>query len=83
MLRVIASPYLLSGGALYGAATLVWIWLLSKMPLSQAYPFMALGFVLVPLASAYFFGEQLHLKYWAGMACIIGGILLTLNASTQ
>jgi drug/metabolite transporter (DMT)-like permease len=61
---------------LYGVATLLWIMILQKMPLSQAYPFAALGFVIVPLASWLLMGETLSLLYCLGMALIVAGILV-------
>ncbi|NCC20926.1 MAG: transporter [Alphaproteobacteria bacterium] len=66
---------------LYGAATLLWIMILQTVPLSLAYPFMALGFVLVPLASWLFFKETLTLGYAAGVGFIILGLgLITASA---
>ncbi len=62
---------------LYAAATLLWISILRTTPLSQAYPFAALGFVIVPLASVLLFHEVLDLRYVAGVVCIVAGILLT------
>ncbi len=62
--------------ALYGVATLLWIMILQKVPLSQAYPFAALGFVIVPLASWLVMGETLSPLYCAGIALIIAGILV-------
>ena len=63
--------------ALYGFATIVWIYLLRNIPLSVAYPFMALSYVLVPLAAWVFFSEQITLTYMAGIALIILGVLVT------
>ena len=60
--------------ALYGIASLAWIFVLRKVPLALAYPFVALSFVLVPLFSRYFFGEPLTVAYFAGAACIVLGI---------
>lgn len=63
--------------ALYGAATLLWVFILRSTPLSIAYPFAALSFVIVPIGAWALFGEPLGWRYAAGMALIIGGILLT------
>ena len=64
----------------YGTATLLWIVLLQRVPLSRAYPFAALGFVLVPLASAWLFGERISVPYVLGAAFVIVGIV-TIGAS--
>lgn len=63
--------------ALYGGATLLWVYILRTTPLSVAYPFAALSFVIVPIGAWTFFGEVLSWRYAAGMLLIILGILLT------
>ena len=40
---------------IYGFATLLWIYVLKTTPLTKAYPYMALCFVLVPVASVVLF----------------------------
>lgn len=62
--------------AVYGAATLAWIWILRQAPLSRIYPFMALAFVLVPLGSRVFLGEPLAPQYWAGVGLLVAGLVL-------
>ncbi len=63
--------------AIYGVATLMWIFVLSRVPLSQAYPWMAAATVIVPLLGYFFYGEQMSWTYWAGMALIVAGLTLT------
>ena len=42
---------------LYAAATVLWVWILTRLPLSTAYPFVGLSFVMVALAGWCFLGE--------------------------
>ena len=63
-----------AAGLLYAAATVLWVWLLTYIPLSAAYPFVALSFVIVPVASWWFFGEPLDLQYWTGIGWIVAGV---------
>ena len=66
---------------LYGLATILWIVILQQVPLSLAYPFVALGFIIVPLASWGIFKEPLDLYYVGGVALIIMGLgLITIMA---
>lgn len=66
---------------LYGAATLLWIMILQKTPLSLAYPFVALGFIIVPVVSWLLFKESVSPLYMAGIALIVAGIgMITLSA---
>lgn len=61
---------------IYGVATLVWIYLLRSIELSKAYPFMALSFVVVPLAAAVFYGETIAPAYYLGLLLIVSGIVV-------
>ncbi len=72
---------LLAAFALYGLTTIAWIWVLQKIDLGRAYPLMALAFVFVPIGSYFFLGEQFRPQYFVGVAMILGGILLAVNAS--
>lgn len=62
---------------LYGLATFLWIWILRTTPLTRAYPFMALSFVLVPLASVLIFSERINAMYVFGLALIVCGVVIT------
>ena len=73
-------PVLWLAFLLYGAATLLWIYLLQTVPLSRAYPFAALGFVLVPAAGVLLFNEKVGLSYVGGAALIVSGLLITARA---
>ncbi|MFN7164563.1 MAG: transporter [Hyphomonas sp.] len=44
-------------------------------PLSYAYSFMALTFVIVPVLANLWFGEPLTAKYFLGMGLVIAGLL--------
>lgn len=77
LLDALTSAPLIVGGIVYAAATLLWIWQLRTTPLSVAYPFMAASFVIVPIASAVFFGESLTPARLAGAAAIAIGIMVS------
>ncbi|WP_213990725.1 4-amino-4-deoxy-L-arabinose-phosphoundecaprenol flippase subunit ArnE [Sodalis sp. dw_96] len=61
-------------------AMAVWLNVLQRLPLSQAYPMLSLNFVLVTLCAHWFFHERITLRHWYGVASIILGIaLMSLN----
>lgn len=49
---------------------------MTKFPLSYAYPFMSLAFVLVMFLSAFFFNEPVTLAKTLGLALIVTGIII-------
>jgi drug/metabolite transporter (DMT)-like permease len=67
--------------AIYGVATLLWIWILSRVPLTQAYPWVAAGIVIVSLLGWLIFNETVGPLFWLGVALIIIGLMLTQYAS--
>ncbi len=71
--------WLLAALVLYGAATVLWVIILRTVPLSLAYPFAALGFVIVPVAGAVFFGEPITWQTVLGAGLIVAGILVTVG----
>lgn len=64
-------------GILYAASSVLWVIALRSVPLSIAYPFMALGYILVPLAALVFYGEHLNLRYFLGAFLIMLGLVVT------
>ena len=77
LLRLLLQPVVVLAIALYGLGVVLWIVVLQDVPLTRAYPFMSLGFVLTPLAAVIFFGEAVDLRYLLGTALILAGIYLT------
>lgn len=70
------SPILLAALILYGGMSVIWLVVLRQVDLSKAYPFVALTFVVVPLASVRLLGETVSPRYWAGVALILTGIVI-------
>lgn len=70
------SPWFWSAGLLYGVASLLWVAILTRVPLSVAYPASSLTIVLVPIVGWMFFGEVLSIRFCIGMAAIMVGIWL-------
>ena len=75
--EIILSPWLYGALLLYGSATLLWIVILKDTPLSYAYPYVAVGFIIIPVAAWFLFAETLSLRYALGTLLIVAGILLT------
>jgi drug/metabolite transporter (DMT)-like permease len=67
--------------ALYAVSTFLWVWLLSRVTLMQAYPWVSAGMIIVPLLGALLFGERVKAIYWLGAALIVAGIILTQYAA--
>jgi len=74
------NPWVMGGMFLHVSALVVWLWALSKVDISFAYPFLALGYVLVMAMAWFWLGEELNPMKVFGMAIIIVGILVLARA---
>lgn len=71
-----ANIHIFLGITTLGLGAFLWLMVLSRMDLSLAYPMMSLGYVLVTVASKYFFKEEIPMHRYLGIAIIILGIVL-------
>lgn len=78
---LLTNGYFIAAGCMYALTTILWVIVLQQVPLSRAYPFAALGFVIVPAAAAILFGEQITPRYVVGALLIMVGIVLAAEAS--
>jgi drug/metabolite transporter (DMT)-like permease len=76
LLQALFTPGVLAGLALYGLGTLLWLSALGRVQVSQAYPFVALGFVLTAILGRVIFGDALGPMRLAGIALVIAGVCL-------
>jgi drug/metabolite transporter (DMT)-like permease len=60
--------------AIYGVATVLWIWVLRFVPLNVAYPIYALAFVILPVATYFLYGEVLGWQHVVGSLLIVAGV---------
>jgi drug/metabolite transporter (DMT)-like permease len=76
LLTFAQSPAIIAGLAMYGIGTLIWLNVLSRMDLSQAYPFVGLSFLITALLGYFLFHEPFHPGRLAGTALVIAGVIL-------
>ena len=68
---------LLGALSVYAVATLLWLLVLSRVPLSVAFPFYGLAFLLVPALAAWLLHEPLRWPVLLGGVVILCGIGIT------
>lgn len=64
------------GLAVYGVSAACWLWVLSRAPLSFAYPILSVTFPIVVCASAFLFSELILPLRWLGVGMIMVGVSL-------
>ena len=81
--QIAAQVWVWAGLAIFAVSAVLWLFALSRANLSFAYPFAALGYVIIVIASILFLNEHVQPLTWVGVALIVGGILLIAQGSPQ
>ncbi len=76
MLTVLTTPAIVIGFVCYGLASVFWLAVLSRLDLSYAYPFLALMYLLIPLAARIFLHEDIPSGRWVGIVVIMIGVAI-------
>lgn len=66
--------YLWSGILCYGVSMLFWLYVLSRMELSKAYPMVSLGYVITLLIGYFLLNEPLSYPKVIGIVLIVAGV---------
>ena len=74
LVAVLGNGYFYVAFILYCVLTVLWVWVLTRVPLSRAYPFVVLAFVFTPAFAYLIFGESLDLWYVLGLALVLSGL---------
>ena len=75
-LQILTTPSILLGIGCFGLSLVLWLFVLSRIPLSSAYPFVALGIFVTVLAGSMIFAEPISTAKSIGVALIMSGVLL-------
>jgi undecaprenyl phosphate-alpha-L-ara4N flippase subunit ArnE len=70
------TPWVLLGLVVFGISAVAWLGALSKVPLSMAYPFNALGYLVILTASIFVLHEKANLVTWAGTVLVVSGLVM-------
>ena len=79
IIKAVFSPVILFGLVVYVFTTFLWLYILSKIPISFAYPIQALAFPIVLIMSLIFFKEVIPVTRWIGIILIFIGVLFVVR----
>ncbi|HEY6515694.1 MAG TPA: EamA family transporter [Steroidobacteraceae bacterium] len=75
-LEILTVPWLWAALGCYGLSVIVWVVGLSRVPVSQAYPLLSLGYVINVGLAWWLLGETPNMLRVAGIAVIVFGVVL-------
>jgi drug/metabolite transporter (DMT)-like permease len=75
-LELLSVPWLWLALGCYGLSVVVWMMGLSRVPVSQAYPLVSIGYVVNVGLAWWLFGEVPNVQRVVGIAVIVFGVVL-------
>jgi drug/metabolite transporter (DMT)-like permease len=76
LLVAAGSPWIIGGLAIFGLSAVAWLLTLSRVPLSVAYPFNALGYLVILTASVFVLNEHATRWTWVGTGMVVAGLIV-------
>ncbi|HEY8003138.1 MAG TPA: hypothetical protein VIE16_02865 [Phenylobacterium sp.] len=77
--RLVTNLPLMAAFAWYGLTALIWFYILTRIPLSVAYPFSIVGSGLVPLVAWLVFKEPLDWRFALGYLLMLTGFAVIMQ----
>jgi multidrug transporter EmrE-like cation transporter len=74
------SPWVWLGLVVFGISAFAWLAALSKIPLNIAYPFNALGYLVILTASIVILHERANVLTWVGSLLVVSGLVIVVLA---
>lgn len=81
VLVAVTSPWIIGGLLIFGVSSVAWLTTLSRVPLSIAYPFNAIGYVAILAASSVLLHERTNVWTWAGTALVVSGLIVVVTTA--
>jgi len=76
IIELIFSPFILSGLVLYGLTTVLWLFILTRVQISVAYPMQSVAYLISVFGAYFIFGESLSWMKIAGCLVILIGVAM-------
>jgi drug/metabolite transporter (DMT)-like permease len=81
ILSVAFNPWIILGLGIYGLGVMLWLWVLSKVELSVAYPFVGVSFLVTMAFGAWLLHEEITPGRLAGTVLIAVGCVLVARSA--
>lgn len=75
-MQIALNPWVVGGLGMYFFGALVWLFVLAKVDVSFAYPFVGLGFILTMIMGKFVMGDDITLSRMAGTLFVAAGVVL-------
>lgn len=79
-LKIMMSIPIITGLCAYVVSVVVWLLVLSRVPVSYAYPMLSIGYIVNAIAAYYLLGEAMSVLRITGIFVIIAGVYMVSQA---
>lgn len=76
VLRAATQPFIVAGVSCYVLSMAIWLAVLSRLPVSVAYPLLSIGYIITAVFGFFLFGESLGVVKIVGIIIIIIGVIV-------
>jgi undecaprenyl phosphate-alpha-L-ara4N flippase subunit ArnE len=76
IIQAATSPLIIGGLVVFAVSAVAWLAALAKVPLSVAYPFNALSYLIILTASAILLHERTNVLTWVGSLVVVSGLII-------
>jgi drug/metabolite transporter (DMT)-like permease len=80
VVQAATTPMVIGGLAVFAISAVAWLAVLSRVPLSVAYPFNALGYLSILTASIVVLHERANIFTWLGSVLVVSGLVIVVLA---
>lgn len=81
LVRMVTNPALAAALAWYGLTAIFWFYILTRIPLSRAYPFALAGTGLIPVITWLIFKEPMSWRIAGGYVLMLAGLAVIQSQS--
>jgi multidrug transporter EmrE-like cation transporter len=75
-MQIALNPWVVGGLGMYFFGALVWLFVLARVEVSVAYPFVGLGFILTMIMGKFLMGDDITVSRMAGTLLVAAGVVL-------
>lgn len=76
---VFTNKYVIGGFILYFIPAIIWVWLMTKYPVSFVQPIIALTYIVTPILAMVLLNEQIPSLRWLGILIVVLGVTLVVK----
>ena len=74
--QIAINPWVIGGLAMYFLGALIWLFVLARVEVSIAYPFVGIGFILTMILGKFLMGDDITYYRLIGTLFVAAGIIL-------